>query len=272
MKNLKLDIEEKLWSYLESEGAFEILLGLFNLIPSKEWTEKYLKESKEITDHENPIAKMCVELTNKHKISVEVKVFNSANSNIGDKIGCCQGDDYLYFFYNPVIIKVFNLSDISYILQHEIGHFIFRTTFNPEKFKLIGSSISILMPNENDQARFFLLANMISHISEFNADRFAVFATKDVAGYIACLKKFAEFYKSIEFDPEIRKRFVKLRNSNWKGKFLTTHPADEYRITALQCIENHLHNDDFDINGVPEVYNQMLKLLSFDEFVSEFGE
>jgi len=105
-----------------------------------------------------------------------------------------------------------------------------------------------------------------------NADRFAVFATGDVAGYIACIIKIDEYYKSIELEPKVRKQVIQLRNSGWKGRYTTTHPYAEDRIIALQCLEDHVHNEDFNISKSPEVYHQMLKLLNYDEFMSEFGE
>lgn len=271
MYNLKLDIEELLWKYVETEMAVQLFKNTIFSVSSKDLADHELMDCKQISEKDNPFAKLCFGLAEKQNITVELKVFDADQSNKKDILSCNPGPDYLYFLFHNRLLEQFDLSEISFMIMHEFGHYHFRTDFNPEKI-ITHKLYYLSSPTEIDFNRFKLIANLLSHISEYNADRYAAFSTKDLQGYKRAFLKLSDYVSQQHSNTLSIVDKSKKASMDWKNKFKSSHPQIVDRIAALDCLEKHIKNPNFDINQTPEVYNRMLELLSYDQFILEFGE
>jgi hypothetical protein len=188
MTNLKLDIEDNLWAFVETEAAVQLFKDTYFNIPAKDWANQEFEDCKQIVDLDNPFANLCYEIAAKHNINVDLKIFEGGDSKIKYVLGCTLGDDFLYFFYHPRLLESLELSEISFLLIHELGHYHFRKNISPEKI-VIHPFYFFSCPSETDFNRFRSIACLLSHISEYNADRFAAFNTRDLRGYKKAMLK-----------------------------------------------------------------------------------
>lgn len=271
MINFKLDIEERIWTYVETESAIKSFMDVFSIISMQEWADREFKDCIRIDDTSNPIVKLCFEISDSLNLNVDLKIFEGGHCNIQNVLGCAPGNGFIYFFYQHRLIKHLELSEISLMLMHEFGHYHFRNNYNPEKIAT-HPFYYFSAPSEDDHIRFGTIAFLLSHISEYKADLFAAFKNKDIQRYKKAILK---LYK-IEMDQNPNCVSIEERRTqidiDWKKKFKSSHPFIEDRIAFLDCIEKYIHDTSFDINQTPEVYNKVLELLSYNEFIKEYGE
>jgi hypothetical protein len=271
MTNLKLDIEDKLWAYLESEDVYQMLYLMYILITPKDRADHALQNCRNITDELHPVSKLCFDIAARHTLPVEIKIFEGERGLANHIMGCISDTDFLYFYFQPRILDQLDFDEISHIVEHELGHYFYSTKVSPEEMFSL-KILNLLGLADKDKIRITTLAFLLAHISEFNADRFAVFTSKNIHGYNRAMKKLYDKELQRNSDPKKIDEIIKLREHDWKLKFLLAHPIIEDRAAALNCLEKYIDDTDFDINKTPDVYNKMLELLNYKEFMQEYGE
>jgi hypothetical protein len=271
MTNLRLDIEDKLWTYLNTEAAFQLIDFFLMQLPSNERADNTLANCKEIIDPYHSIYRLCHGIAKIHGVSVTIKIFEGDEYKFDQIFGCIPGDNFLYFYFQPRILTQLFENEINLIIRHEIGHYFFRTSCNPEEIIKKGLHKKFIA-GEKDQLRFKCISLMLSQISEFNADRFAAFDTKNILAYQDTLKKLYKAEELLKTNPTSIEERRKLIAFDWKNRFESSHPLIDDRVAALDFIEKYVNDTNFDINKAPEVYDKMLELLSYKEFMQEYGD
>jgi hypothetical protein len=120
--------------------------------------------------------RMLKNLCEKFKLKQQVYVFESRNPDIN--IECRYSQDSAIFIISYPLNKILLETELYPLFVHELGHWIFPSPINFDVKYFIDKLEQAKSPEEqNPILRLYYLINVISAITEYNADRLALWLT-----------------------------------------------------------------------------------------------
>jgi hypothetical protein len=269
MKGLKLKIEDELWQYLYKDPIFNSFKPLLDIGSCLEKAELVKPDCLQITDLNNLVVKSLNRILNEQNFIVNAEVFQNVAGKTDHTIACIPCKDNILIHYHPILLEKFSESEIEVLIAHEVGHYIFQNDYTPD---ILMGPISNHMRPTKESERFNILANMLAHLNEYNCDRYALFIAKDLNLIQDTYRK--NFEVTQLFIPNsIRKdQLDDLKIGPWQKRFVSDHPLNEDRETALKLVKNKIQNINYDINDDNELINNLLQLVCYNEFIEEYGD
>jgi len=270
MENFILQIEKKLWEYFSQEPAIITAKPYLQNYGDEATIETIKKNRIEITDTEHPVLKSVRDILSAQNLNYKPHVYEGVNEKSDSPMACFVSTEGLYLHYNPLILGPLDQDEMFTIVAHEIGHLIFPMQINPEEYFKI-AYLSYL-GNPTDLLRFTILAHMLTHINEYNADRYSLYVTSNLEKYESALQKIYDIVLIISPEFPNREKLESIVNMAWYEKFRLKHPMINDRLTALKLVENNITQSGFNINDDKEICQRFKELICYDQFIEMFGE
>ncbi|HOY30378.1 MAG TPA: hypothetical protein PKW80_00725 [Bacteroidales bacterium] len=268
--NFILDIEKKLWEYYELEPTIKSGKSFEKLIGDEPTIIGLRENRKVISDIENPVLKAVNKIINTQNLSTKFVVLEDINEHSNSIMSCFSSPDCSYIYYHSFFLETFNEVETLSIVAHEIGHSIFLMPVNPANYTDLFAKF--YASDRDSLFRFITLSHILTHLNEYNADRYSFFVTHDINIYEDCFNKQDALVHRIFPGQSTEKEISEFFSQGWQYTFTFKHPTLKNRLEALRLVADRIYASDFNVNKEPQMRQKLEDLVSYNKFMESYGK
>jgi len=274
MDRLKLDIENKIWEYFfaKVKGFPFCEMYLSNLYNKQGFSYKNCEVEILLNDKSNPVSLAVQKILTEQDLSFGIKIFQVEYEKSKILMGCVPVEDgnktEIYIFYDSHLLDILTESEILFGVAHEVGHHVIQQPGSPKDIFNLACLHSLSESHEMEQIK--IISNFLSQLSEYNADRYALFITKDISICNSALNKIGEEESKKNPLEQTQEERQTMFREDRLAKLTMRHPVLEDRIKAQEIVANFIGDSNFVLSENPKICKQLKELLCFDEFYLRF--